>query len=622
MPSISDILDSVSVPSLIKDNLIRQGQFERTPRGLRYYAGGFTVVFPVEVNGEKWAFRCWHSELGNVRKRFQVVSQWINNLRSPYLCNFIYCDDGIVVDGRTYPTTRMRWVEGVQINKYIESHVQDSASLKSLAASFLEMIEFLHQNRIAHGDLQHGNIIVDDGEIKLVDYDSLFVPGMDGNSDIIIGKADFQHPKRKDAHIASEKLDYFSELVIYLSIYALSLNPGLIKKFSIDDSLLFRASDWADFTNSKIYNELNTIDDDDIKLLLGILVDYLKEDDINNLRPFDQIWRDLIKEPVIHSLLCGNQDGVVYKETDAEVSWDIENASKVFLNGEEMATGKTSKVTKFSADCDIELLIINGLHRVTQSKRIKVVEKPEITISANNTKLRMEKGKVETTYLKWDVQNFESVSVRCGNKIISTKPRMSCFPISPQQDTTFIIDVIGRDKKTSFSKSIEISVREPANIILSSDKAFTLPGVPITISWNVKNAKAVSLNNNIVPLKGKAIFKPTGDTEYILSVEDEFEIKTEKLFVRMLPLPVINSVLVTTPHINNNVGIQYNAPQFTNIPEIPIIETRFVEINVPYVGDLKESGLFVELPKSPKKKLSEKFSQSINRIFKKNTTNI
>jgi len=615
MPAISEILDSVSVPSLIKDSLIQHGTFEKTSRGLRYYSGGFTVVFPVAVKGEKWAFRCWHSELGNVRKRFQIVSNYINNLKSSYFCDFFYCDEGIVVDGKTYPTTRMKWVDGETINSYIESHINDPESLKSLASSFISMVEFLHEKKIAHGDLQHGNIIVQNGEIRLVDYDSIFVPGLEKHSDIITGKADFQHPKRKDAKIASEKLDYFSELVIYLSIYSISVKPELVNDFSIDDSLLFKASDWEDFINSKIYNALNSIDNDDIKLLLNILVDYLKENNINNLRPFTEVWRNLVKEPVIHSFECGGAAGIVYKGIETEITWDIENCSKVLLNGEEFASGVSVKKTKFSTDCEIELQIRNGLHTVSKSLMIHVVESPIITISSHKTKLRKTKNGIETTSLTWDVKNAHSVTLRCEDKVLTTQTHSLNYHIKPQKDTTYTIDAIGLDKQTRFSKSINITVREPSDILFKSDKEFTLPGVPITIIWSVKNAKKVMLNDSIVPLTGKSVFSPKADTEYILCVEDEFETKTERTIVRMLPLPIVKSILVDTPNINNALRIQYNAPHFEDIPQIPIIETQFESLDVPHIGDLKDNGLFVELPTPNTERLSEKISNFIKRVI-------
>ncbi len=616
MPAISEILDSVSVPSLIKDSLIKSGAFEKTSRGLRYYSGGFTVVFPVFANNEMWAFRCWHSELGNVRKRFKIISDYLNSLKSPYFCDFFYCDEGIVVDGKIYPTTRMKWVEGETINKYVENHIDEPEKLKSLASSFITMIEYLHEHKIAHGDLQHGNIIVNNGELKLVDYDSVFVPGLEGSTDIIIGKADYQHPNRKDAHITSDKIDYFSELIIYLSILALAEKPELLNQFSIEDSMLFHGSDWSDFTGSQIYKNLSSIDNGDIQLLLGILVDYLKEDDITKLRPFTQVWNDLVKEPIIQSLKCGN-NGVVYNGVDASVSWEIENFSSVYLNGEEIEPGINCVKQKFLSDSVIELQLRNGLHRVSRFLNVQIVNSPTISFASNKLKLRKENGEVETANLSWSVTDAHSVIVKQGSRVLSTRHAESHHIINPQVDTIYTISVIGLDKHTEFSKSISILVRDVSCITLESDKNFSLPGVPITISWSVTNAKWAKLNDNSIPLKGKTAFSPETDTEFILSVEDDFGIKTECVKVRMLPLPVVRSILVDTPNINKSVNVQLNLPHFESIPTIPIVETRFESLTVPYVPDLKTNGLFVELPNPTKDTLITRVSEFINRIFGK-----
>lgn len=156
MPAISEILDSVRVPALIKDPLINTGSFAKNAKGIEYYSGGFTVVFPVTVQQEKWAFRCWHTEMGNVRERFQIISDYINNLSSPYFCNFYYCDNGIVVDGKLFPTTRMKWIDGEPINEYLIKNSTNKEKLVLLAEKFLAMTEFLHKYHIAHGDLQPG----------------------------------------------------------------------------------------------------------------------------------------------------------------------------------------------------------------------------------------------------------------------------------------------------------------------------------------------------------------------------------------------------------------------------------------------------------------------------------
>lgn len=616
MPSISEILESVLVPALIKDEVIRNGNFEKSSRGSIYYTGGFTVVFPVLANGKKWAFRCWHTEMGNVRNRFKIISDYINQLNSSYFCNFYYCDSGLIVDGKVFPTTRMDWVNGKTINQYIVENANNKELLLSLAKNFLKMTDSLHKYHIAHGDLQHGNIIITDtGEIKLVDYDSLFVPGLEEESDIIIGKAEYQHPKRKQVKITSEKLDYFSELVIYLSILAIAHKPSIIQDFSIEDSLLFQSNDWYDFDNSPICAALKNIGNNDIDLLIDILTDYLNESDINNLRPFSEIWRDLQKKPVIHSLICGNVDGVVFRGVETLISWQADNVSKVFINSEELPSGQSSYKMTFTGDAEILLVIKNGLHTIERRKLIKVIEAPVIQFTVDKHKLKKTSNGTESATLSWSVSNAYSVELKCGSKTLSNDTSRVNYVVSPKVDSKYELVVIGLDKKTIFKSENSIIVREPANVIFDADKLFTLPGVPVTISWDVSRAKNVRLNNNNVEITGKASFVSNNDVHYVLTYEDDFGTSSSEITVRMLPLPVIKSVLVDTPNINNAVGIQYSAPQFHEIPIIPSIETAFASLKMPEIPSLNDSGFNITLPETPKTKLSKKIARLLKTIF-------
>lgn len=616
MPSISEILDSVSVPTLIKDEVIRNGNFENSSRGTIYYSGGFTVVFPVQANGQKWAFRCWHTEIGNVRKRFKIISDYINKLNSLYFCNFYYCDSGLIVDGKVFPTTRMDWVNGKTINQYIIANASDKELLISLANKFLLMTDSLHRHHIAHGDLQHGNIIITDtGEIKLVDYDSLYVPGLDGESDIIIGKADYQHPKRKEIKITSEKLDYFSELVIYLSILAIAYKPSLIRDFSIEDSLLFQVNDWNDFEHSPIYIALKGIGNNEISLLIDILNDYLNEDNINNLRPFADIWRDLQKEPVIHSFVCGNVDGVVFRGIETSISWQADNASQVFINTEELPSGQSSHKMTFASEAEILLVLKNGLHTTEQRKHIKVLDAPVIHFTSDKHKLKKTPKGTESAVLSWSVSNASSVELRCGSKTLSNDTSSSNYFVNPKVDSKYELLVIGLDNKTIFKSEISLIVREPASVSFDTDKLFTLPGIPVTISWEVRRAKNIRLNNNSVGNQGKASFAPNNDEHYVLTYEDDFGISSSEITVRMLPLPVIESVLVDTPKINNAVSIQYTAPQFHEIPLLPSIEIAFASLKMPAIPNLIDSGFYVTLPEAPKTKFSKKITNFLKTIF-------
>ena len=74
----------------------------------------------------------------------------------------------------------MQWVEGVTLNNYIERNVDNSALMGTLAEHFKTMMLALHSDGIAHGDLQHGNILIRGNDFKLVDYDGMFVPDLFG----------------------------------------------------------------------------------------------------------------------------------------------------------------------------------------------------------------------------------------------------------------------------------------------------------------------------------------------------------------------------------------------------------------------------------------------------------
>ena len=259
MPTIPSIRTSVENKNvLILDNHAKNGTFIRDVKGrLIAYAGGFSVVFPYETaGGEKWAFRCWHSDVFNSKIRYQTISKAIKNAKLGFLCEFQYIDKGINVEGNIYPITRMRWIDGITIKDYICLNRNSKELLVSLADNFLKMTLALHTQFLAHGDLQHGNILVDKNhQLYLVDYDSFYCPELKGEADTVTGLPDYQHPARRRNKSISEKLDYFSELIIYLSILAIAENPSLVEKYMVEnaDRLLFAKEDFADMQKSEIY---------------------------------------------------------------------------------------------------------------------------------------------------------------------------------------------------------------------------------------------------------------------------------------------------------------------------------------------------------------------------------
>jgi LysM repeat protein len=114
---------------------------------------------------------------------------------------------------------------------------------------------------IAHGDIQHGNILVDDSEaLKLVDYDGVFLPSMKGEMAPDNGHRNFVHPRRTPAHF-NAGIDNFPAINVFLSMRALAVDASLFERYNVDENLLFRMNDFEDTTESPLFNELKRMDD-------------------------------------------------------------------------------------------------------------------------------------------------------------------------------------------------------------------------------------------------------------------------------------------------------------------------------------------------------------------------
>lgn len=291
VPNIRTSVENQQI--LVLDEHARDGVFLRDNRQrLLTYTGGFSVVFPYETaNGEKWAFRCWHADINKSHDRFDIISEAIRRARLPFLCDFEYVERGINVEGVVYPTIRMRWVDGVKIKDYICQNRHSKKRLLALADRFLLLTRALHRNSFAHGDLQHGNILVSkDHRLHLVDYDSFYCPQLVGAPDEVTGLPDYQHPARTTNKSVSEKLDYFSELVIYLSILAIAEDETLIDKYHVDqaDHLLFSKEDYSNLENTDVYKDISELGQQ-YQELLDVLKKYLEYQEINELHPFEEV---------------------------------------------------------------------------------------------------------------------------------------------------------------------------------------------------------------------------------------------------------------------------------------------------------------------------------------------
>ena len=285
-----DYVNSIQVPQLIKAPIINGGWPEMN--GIRpvMYTGGFCVVFPYTTKTKKYAVRCWHAYLDGAQERAREISKYLSSINLPYFVDFQYIEEGLATPKGIMPIVVMDWVDAKPLKKYIQGKLHDSIALDKLASDFMRMVQDLHAKNISHGDLQHGNIMVkNNGDIVLVDYDSMYVPQLAGYNSQICGLKGYQHPARWNEKKLSPKADYFSELIIYTSIKALAKYPQLWDKLQIEDTdtLLFSEED----IDSKGYSNIFDVISQDIylKKLVETIREALSHSSIDELLPLELV---------------------------------------------------------------------------------------------------------------------------------------------------------------------------------------------------------------------------------------------------------------------------------------------------------------------------------------------
>jgi hypothetical protein len=222
-------------------------------------SGQFAYVFKLKAadGTAPIAVRCFRGYLGDREERYKAIDAHLSVHHIPALPRFKYFPYGILVAGRRFPTLIMQWLEGPTLDVYLEDVIDRPEVIRHLADEWLKLMSRLREAGIAHGDLQHGNIIVEQGQLRLIDLDGMFVPRLAGFQASEVGHQHFQHPAR-DAKFFDATIDNFSSLVIYLSLISLAERPELWDEYH-DENLIFTKADFLDPASSELFSKIKSI---------------------------------------------------------------------------------------------------------------------------------------------------------------------------------------------------------------------------------------------------------------------------------------------------------------------------------------------------------------------------
>lgn len=278
-PTPQDYSEAVQTPHLsFSDPALMAGQPELTRLGLpRPIAGNFASVYRIQSGARDWAVRCFLRQFSDQQERYEAISRHLTAARLPYTVGFDYLPRGIRVGGRWYPILKMEWLQGDTLGEYVEKHAGTPAALHKLATQWEEMLRRLHQHGVAHGDLQHDNVLVVNHQLRLIDYDGMYVPTLKGRPSNETGHRNYQHPRRSEWDFGLE-MDNFSAWVVYLSFVAMGAEPSLWQRFRGEEQLLFRKEDFEHPDASQVLLALGKSQDARLQAISALFSSFVRMD--------------------------------------------------------------------------------------------------------------------------------------------------------------------------------------------------------------------------------------------------------------------------------------------------------------------------------------------------------
>jgi hypothetical protein len=290
--------EAIQNPNVVFSDVdLRTGEAVVGARGLPLpRSGNFADVYQLRgADGRDWAVKCFTRPVTGLGDRYAAVSESLTRAGLPFTVGFTYLAEGIRIDGQWWPVVKMEWVEGLLLNQVARENSGRSTILAALGQMWVKLCRRLRDSKVAHADLQHGNVLMVPGSrpgaygLKLIDYDGMYVPALANQPSGETGHPAYQHPGRLGKNGYSPDVDRFPHLLIASALKALEVSgTPLWERYDTGDNLLFVDSDLQKPAESKLMRELWKTEHPGVQALVGRLA-------IASQRPMPQTpWLDQI----------------------------------------------------------------------------------------------------------------------------------------------------------------------------------------------------------------------------------------------------------------------------------------------------------------------------------------
>ncbi|VTU00701.1 serine threonine protein kinase : Uncharacterized protein OS=Chthoniobacter flavus Ellin428 GN=CfE428DRAFT_0450 PE=4 SV=1: Pkinase [Gemmataceae bacterium] len=296
-PTQSDYKDALQNPdTAFRDPDLKASAAEKSPMGVpRARSGAFASVYKMTRGTKAVALKLFNFPNEDRAARYQAVSDYLKKLgpkKPAALVGFEYHPEGIRIGKAWYPTLTMEWVKGKSLGEWVREAMEqkkpNTDAVKKMADAWVQLVLEIQAAQIAHGDLQHDNVMVVGQTPVLVDYDGMCVPALADPKkpldQLEFGKPAYQHPGRPAEKLTGQ-LDHFAAWVVLVALRAIVADPGLYHRFvtkTENENLLFVPDDMAKPAGSALWQELVRSRDPEVREWSKALRESLD-------RPFKQI---------------------------------------------------------------------------------------------------------------------------------------------------------------------------------------------------------------------------------------------------------------------------------------------------------------------------------------------
>lgn len=253
-----------------------------------YRLGSHSIVFKFRglKSNEFRAYKFFTISQHEIVERYKEIELFRRQNFTTFIPRLIVRDEALTMktgDGKSgkFPMVVMDWVDGSTLNEYILRWKSSPLILAELFCEFMKMVSWLITNRVTHGDLHPGNIMVGSaGNLVLVDFDNFRTP----SSRRFYGHKDdfkeYHHPYADYIGHQSRYNDDFSISLFALSLRAIVIGPSLLEEYDGKGGILLSYDDLKDISESNKLKEVFPSLDPVLDELYGIFLRCYNEFDI------------------------------------------------------------------------------------------------------------------------------------------------------------------------------------------------------------------------------------------------------------------------------------------------------------------------------------------------------